>query len=304
MEVKSRLSLPTVYQLHLFPPTPHCYNISPFAIKLESFFRINKIDYECVYTSKFGSKGQIPYVKIKETQQEICDSNVIIKHLQKHHTTTDDDDDDSSTTPQQRAIAHSMVRMLEEHTAQIGLHYRYGLHMAEFQEQLDLDHRIFEADRSSKGRLIAFCFKRGAPVATLGKSKSRGFSRHSESELWQFSFDDLKALSVLLGDQRYFFGQKEPALLDCAVFGHLGQFLYIPIDFPQAQYMKDECPNLVDFVERFRETYWPDWESKCERQRNIKYMNAEQRTAEKHNWLLPMTVTGILLAYWWTHHHE
>jgi glutathione S-transferase len=291
---------PPVYRLHLFPPTPYCYNISPFAIKLESFLRINKIDYECVYTSKFGSKGQIPYVKIGN--EELCDSNVIIRYLQNHCETTDA----STTTPQERATTHATIRMLEEHTAQIGFHYRYGLQMPAFHEKLDLGKRLFEADKSTKGSMISKAFLMGAPASTLKKSKARNLLRHSEAEIWQFSCDDLQALSILLGDGPYFFGKASPTLLDCAVFGHLSQFLYIPIDFPQARYMKDECPNLVAFVERFRESYWPDWESKCERQRNSKYVDLEnKKKAEKSSGKgrrgLPLSVAAtasiVVLAF-------
>lgn len=254
-----------IYHLHIFPPSPHCYNISPFGIKLESYFRINKIDYDCIYTSKFGSKGMIPYIKVNNTD-EICDSNVIVKYLQKHHDTTDA----SSTTAQQRAIAHASIRMLEEHTAQIGFHYRYGLNMPRFSEKLEIGKHLFQADKSEEGRKMTEMFVQLQPSATMGKSKSRGLTRHTNEELWQFSFDDLHALSALLGVQPYFFG-KVPTLLDCTVFGHLCQFLYIPIDFPQTHFMKTECPNLVDFVERFRESYWPDWTKKCERQDNARY---------------------------------
>lgn len=110
----------------------------------------------------------------------------------------------------------------------------------------------------------------------------------------------------MLGDGPYFFGKASPTVLDCTVFGHLSQFLYIPIDFPQAQYMKDECPNLVTFVERFRETYWPDWESKCERQRNSKYVDLEnkkqaEKASRKHGQGLALSVAAtasiVVLAF-------
>lgn len=283
---------PPLYQVHVFPPTPHCYNICPFAIKLESYCRINKLDYEPVYTSKFGHKGTIPYLKVGDTK-EVCDSNVIVDYLRERHETTD-----SKLTNEQRAVTHAMLRMLEEHTAQIGFYYRYGLNMDEFFSVLDVANRMFSADIATKGAMIAAAFCRLMPAATLKKSKCRGLTRHSNEELWGFSNDDLNALSVLLGSQTYFFGTT-PTLLDCTVFGHLVQFLYIPIDFPQKAYLKKECINLVEFVERFRETHWPDWEQKCEPVRNTKFLDdAAGGAAKRSTWkpLLPVAGAGVVLA--------
>jgi hypothetical protein len=57
---------------------------------------------------------------------------------------------------------------------------------------------------------------------------------------WYFSsilfylLQDLEALSVLVGDKPFFHGAA-PTSVDCAIFGHLAQFLYIDIGFPQKE---------------------------------------------------------------------
>jgi hypothetical protein len=33
------------------------------------------------------------------------------------------------------------------------------------------------------------------------------------------------------------------------LFGHLAQFLNIPMDFPQKQYMMDHCDNVVRYID-------------------------------------------------------
>merc|ERR1712238_149256 len=66
----------------------------------------------------------------------------------------------------------------------------------------------------------------------------------------------------------YFFGRSEPGILDCTVFGHLSQFLYIDLDFPQKTYLNEHCPNLVRFMDHFQQTYFQDWETLCQRQPN------------------------------------
>ena len=58
------------------------------------------------------------------------------------------------------------------------------------------------------------------------------------------SFKDLKAISDLLNNKDYLLG-KSPTTVDCVLFGHLAQFLYIDIGFPQKTYLEQNCPNLV-----------------------------------------------------------
>jgi glutathione S-transferase len=243
----------TIY-LCTFPPVPHVYSVSPFAIKLESYMRINKIPYTPVYGAPMSSKGMIPYIRLddQESGEETADSNVVLSRIKKELGAKGSDAD---LQPEQRAMAHSVTRMLEEHTIQICFYYRYGLHMPEFLEALDIEHRFREGAADRWGRF--------QPDHTKHKTKMRGLTRHSDEELWEFSNDDLSALSDYLGDKPFFFGDK-PTLADCTIFGHLSQFLWIPIDFPQKKHLEEHCPNLVDLLNRFRSEYWPDWEELCD----------------------------------------
>jgi len=83
------------------------------------------------------------------------------------------------------------------------------------------------------------------------------------------SFKDLAALSNWLGTKQYFLGSK-PTTVDCMLFGHLAQFLFIDIGFPQKTFMETKCSNLVDLVTRMKKELWPDWEQSIEEARNAK----------------------------------
>lgn len=250
-----------VVYLYTFPTTPHVYNICPFAIKVESWLRINKIPYEMVHTMKFGSKGKIPYVVLDD--EEIPDSNAIIDQLSQRFNKAD-----ANQTAEQLAITHACIRMLEEHTAQIGFFYRYGLHMGTFYDVLSIRERLFVppagADFKTRfyNQLGQSMWLKCQPKVTKKCMRFRGLIRHSEEELWQFSFDDLRALANILGKKKYFHGE-QPSKVDCAIFGHLSQFLYIPLDFPQKRFIVEECPTLKQLCDRFKAEYWPDWEAKC-----------------------------------------
>lgn len=56
-----------------------------------------------------------------------------------------------------------------------------------------------------------------------------------------FSFQDIAAISKILGSKPFFFGDEMTAI-DCTIFGHLAQFLFIPMDFPQKKFITEDCP--------------------------------------------------------------
>jgi len=211
-----------------------------------------------VYTTEFSKEGRsMPYLRVgdPDTGEEISDSNLIIERLAKDFEVSD-----SKLSTFEKAVTHTSVRMIEEHLCQIGFYFRYGLNMKAFVDSLHLEDRWDESLEM---------WVRFQPNATIDKTRKRGLLRHSDETLWSMSNDDIQALSDMLGDGEYFFGGL-PTLIDCTVFGHLSQFLWLPLDFPQKAYIKERCPNLVRFMTRFREQYWPDWESRCKKQSNQK----------------------------------
>ena len=230
-----------------FPVSPSIRSISPFALKLETYLRLKKVAYEPVYSLKFGRKGQIPYIELNGEQ--IPDSNMIINDLESRGIAASDE-----LTETQKAVAHLATVTVENHTAIAGFHWRYGYNMPEFYQKLC-------EPFYGGGRSLSF-FRYFQPYAMIMKTKMHGLGRHSLPEIAQFSFKDLKALSVLLGDKEFFNGS-DPTAVDCTLFGHLVQFLYMPLDIPQKAYIQEECPNLANFVNRMRDKFWPDWEEMC-----------------------------------------
>ena len=89
----------TVYLVQ-FPPSPKIRSISPFSLKLETYLRLKKVNYEPIYSLKFSEKGQIPYIELNGEQ--IADSNVIIKVLQERGIV----EKDPQISEDQRAISH------------------------------------------------------------------------------------------------------------------------------------------------------------------------------------------------------
>jgi hypothetical protein len=296
--------------LYTFPPVPGSYSSSPFCLKTESFLRIIKVPYEKCYTSSFGKYGTSPYLRIfdgdradtdSDDFEEISDSNQIMARFLE-----DPDFDTSqckaSLTREQNAIAHSCLRMLEEHTSQIGFYYRYHLHMESFCEATQLRERLFMGDTSVLGRIFFVIFKKGMVSGWGKRARQRGFTRYdSPEDVWAMSCEDIQALEDLFASnqtENYFFGQSHPGVLDCAVFGHLSQFLFIDMEFPQKIYLRERCPGLLRFMGHFKQTFFPDWEILCERKPNeaLKVDSSRMQAFEPKTMLNVFCAGAIIVA--------
>ena len=262
---KMRRSDTVVQMVYLFtyPPMPHCMSASPFALKVESFLRVYNIPYELRYTLFGGSKSTIPYIRFNDEKvgEEINDTNLIIPRLMKEFNI----DESKILSKEQLTVSHAVLRMVEEHTIQYCFYYRYALHIHDYYDVLDIPHRLFNSDTSFFGRLAMWIVPNMSSKYSMKKMKYRGLlDRFSDEEMWNFSFDDLQAISNYLGDTKlWFHGGDTPTAIDCVLYGHLSQFLYIPLDYPQTKYIREKCPNLIRYVDRFRDTYYPDFEEKC-----------------------------------------
>merc|ERR1712212_411043 len=69
-----------------------------------------------------------------------------------------------------------------------------------------------------------------------------GHGRLSYEQIYKLGMDDIKALSLFLGDKKFLHGD-EITTTDCCAFGHLCQILFIPINHPHKKFMDEECPN-------------------------------------------------------------
>jgi len=239
-----------VVYLCQFPLCPSVRTISPFALKLETWLKLTGIKYENIHTMKFSSKGQTPYIELNGEQ--IPDSNVIIEKLKAKFQVNPEKDIPETDL----AMAHAATVMVENHTAHIGFHYRYGHHMENFLNTLKL------AEYYPSGKAIKH-WGRFQPAMTRFRSYLHGIGRHENSIVWEMSFKDLASLSSWLGTKQYFNGTK-PTTVDCMLFGHLAQFLFIDIGFPQKTFMETKCPNLVELVTRMKDKFWQDWDESIE----------------------------------------
>lgn len=219
---------------------------APFPLKLEAWLRMAEIPYEFVIANdpNKGPKGKSPWIEYGT--KCMGDSSLIIEYLEKQF----DIHLDAHLNAQQRALAVTVQRMLEEHFHQC------------------FEHQLFFG-KGAEQRLQEFAATMPIPLRWLVPTvlkrtfttqlHARGMGRHSEDVIIAQGKSDLDALSELLGDQPYFLGE-QPSSIDACVFGFLGVSLYVAGDNPLYQYGAS-MDNLMQYCERMRLRYFPETQS-------------------------------------------
>jgi glutathione S-transferase len=216
---------------------------APFPLKLATWLRMADIPFEFVVANdpNKGPKGKSPW--IEHGSVRMGDSSLIIEHFEERFGV----DLDKHLNAQQRALALSVQRMLEEHFHQC------------------FEHQLFFG-KGADDRLKEFAATMPAPICWLlptvlrrvfkKQLYERGMGRHSEDVIIEQGKADIDALSELLGNQSYFFGDK-PSSIDACVFGFLGVTLYVAGENPLYHYAAAR-ENLMRYCERMRTRYFPE----------------------------------------------
>jgi glutathione S-transferase len=100
--------------------------------------------------------------------------------------------------------------------------------------------------------MIRASFLRGADA--------QGLLRHSPKDQLYLASRAIRSLSTLLGDKTYFLGDF-PAECDCIAFAALDCCMddsHWPN--PMTDFVRNECPNLVEYAARLRKQLYPDLE--------------------------------------------
>ena len=218
---------------------------SSFGLKLETWLRMSGQEHD-VATSvrESGPKGKVPFAKIDG--EVMGDSELIIKHLLSQGVRCLEAD----LEPRQRAKGILVRRLVEEHLYFVLVYSRW----------VDPDgwrgfQPLFFGPAPALVRGFISNKVRKKVVASLA---GQGIARHTPEEVYEKGRMDFLALSTLLGDRMYFLGEG-PTQTDASVYGLLANLYYSPIRGPLQEMLK-EHKNLVQFVERIKEAYWPNSE--------------------------------------------
>ncbi len=234
-----------VVVVHQFNKGLTCPSPSPFPIKLETFLRIAGIKYENDHEYWRSKKGKSPWITVNGT--DVADSQLIIEYLKKNLKK----DINSHLSVEDAALSRAFQVTVDERFYWCVAIDRYvfdkGAHFHNV-VYFGIPKFLFKA-------LMKFEFVPGMKKMAHG----HGIGRHSVDEIKKIALDDIRAFGNYLGTKSYLFGDA-PTEADCSLFGMLCMVIYC---VPEDNFMKVEVenhPNLVQFTERMKEQYWPDWD--------------------------------------------
>ncbi|GAB1608545.1 failed axon connections homolog [Argonauta hians] len=227
--------------LHLIPRIKEAPNISPFAIKLETYLRMAKLPYQVEYTAKLSPKNKSPWITYNG--EVVSDSQFIIEYLNKKFNI----DLNSNLTAEQQGIARAMQKMVEENLfwALALIRFVYCYSDPSLQKLIPVP------------KIVIWNVKR----IILKQSYCQGLGRHSQSEVEKIAMEDLKALSHFIGEKKFLMGE-EPCETDCAIFGIIAVTRQMPESSICTKMIEDGIyPNLTKYFDRLKDLYWPDWKA-------------------------------------------
>lgn len=216
---------------------------APFPLKLATWMRMAGIPYEFVEANDpaKGPKGKSPWITREGVP--MADSTLIIEDLETRFGV----DLDGHLDSRQRAVAHAVKGMLEEHYHQC------------------FEHQLFFGE-GGPARLDEFAQKLPIPLRWLvpivmrrafdKQLRARGMGRHSEEVIIAQGKADLDALAELIGDGPYLLGD-EPASIDACVFGFLGVSVYVEGNNALFRHAASR-DELMRYCERMRARYFPE----------------------------------------------
>jgi len=228
--------------LHQYPPVWGLPSLSPFCIKVETYLRMADLPYQVVIENnpRKGPKGKMPM--LRDGERIIPDSSFIIDYLREKYAIKLD----VSLSAGQKAIAHATQKMIEENLYFVVLYSRWIDPVGK--AVVDKEFRQFFPALVSG---LALKWIRG----NLKKqSYFQGIGRHTRDEVYAVGCRDIMAISHLMGENLFFFGDA-PSSVDATVYGFLSTIAGSGFDNPLKKCLS-ECGNLVNYCERIKQKYY------------------------------------------------
>ena len=92
--------------------------------------------------------------------------------------------------------------------------------------------------------------------------------RHNEQEIYDIAETDLLAVSEILGQKKFLFGDK-PCLADAGLFSFTACSAWELPASPFAKIIKTKATNLSEHAQRMKELYYPDWDRIISKKKQI-----------------------------------
>jgi len=226
-----------LHNLRRCKPLP---NVSPFGLKLETYLRLAKIPYELDDANPLGPHGTLPWITYNGTH--IADSHLSIQYLNKKLGVNLN----NGKSEEVLAVARASRIVVEDHLLLGGIFFRLI-------ENIGAMPQLFKIPTALKLLLPIMKWR------VQNRLNSNGIGKHTPTEIYQMTEEDLRTVSTLLGNKK-FFGGDEPCEDDCGIFGVLAQAVW---GLPGSSFERlahGELISVKNYCERMKERCWPDWE--------------------------------------------
>lgn len=233
-------------KLFQYPPAFGLPCPSPFCTKAEFLLKMAGVDYEDVRVNdpRKGPKGKLPAIEIDG--RLIGDSELIRYELEKRTGF----DFDAGMDPGQKAVSHSMARMIEERLYWAIVHTRWT------------DDGNFAVIRQSFFDSMPPVVRNILPIVARrqvrGYLHGQGLGRHTKDEVVAFARRDIDALAAFLGEKPFMMGD-EVSSLDASAYSHLANVAVPDHRMNPLRGMVHGHQNLMAYIERCRVRWFPDY---------------------------------------------
>ena len=225
-------------------------DMSPYVSYTDAYLRMAEIPFKAVSLEKGDlaktPKGKLPWI-VDTDGTHVDDTQLIQYYLEEKYG----DPLDNWLTKDQKATTTLIHRMFGECWYWMAVQTRY---------RRDEDFAIYDP---LWVKFLAWLpeEQRRAPVEAfrdnlLTQFWCHGTGRNSEQEVEFICRKLTDAMSDLLGDKPYLFGDR-PSSLDANMYAALGHCAMTPFPSPIGQYIRSK-PNLASFMKRVFNKYYPE----------------------------------------------
>ena len=219
-------------------------SINPFCMKLEGFLRLADIPHQIIVENNpsKGPKGKTPF--IRDNGVTIGDSEIIIEYLESKVGF----DMDGHLSTHQKAVHHSVIKMLEEHFFWAMVYSRW----VDADNFKALSNELLAEIPPPISTFLGWKLRKQA----IAQLDAQGLGRHNEEEIYKKAERDIKTLSELL-EEHDWFGIDYVSKLDLVALSLLSNCLIEDMPSPITRVIKNS-DNLMRFVERAKKAIFPD----------------------------------------------
>jgi glutathione S-transferase len=233
--------------LHQLPRVWGIANVSPAAMKLETWLKLAGLPYSVArFDLAEAPTGKVPYIKDEAGPRG--DSTLIIEYLKR----TRGCDPDAWLSPSEAAVGLAFRRMLKEHFYWAMMYDRY-VPDDNWERYRDIvGDAIAAGQPADEQRAKAAGFR----DYMIGQLRAQGLGRHAAFDVHRLGSADLRALDDFLGEKPHLLGAR-PATVDATLFAHVANVIWSPMVSPIREVARG-CHNLLRHAARMREAYFPE----------------------------------------------